>query len=125
MTRIIPMSRATSVPGRCWIWMRSVTAEIDIFWIGNDEIGTVARCFLHLQGENRMRLGGVGAYGQDGGGTAYFIDRVGHCAASQRGGQTGHGRGVSETGAVINVVRPHHRTGKFLDQVVVFIGYTR
>ena len=40
-------------------------------------------------------------------------DGVGHGAAAERSGQTGHGGGVSEPGAVIDIVGPYHRPHHF------------
>ena len=49
-------------------------------------------------------------------------DRVGHCPGTERRGQTGHAAAVSETGAVVDVVRPDHRAGELLDEVVLLVG---
>jgi hypothetical protein len=51
-----------------------------------------------------------------------FGDRIRHGAAPKGCGQTGHSGSVSETGAVIDVIRADHRAGKLLQQVVFFIG---
>ncbi len=39
-----------------------------------------------------------------------FVNGVGHCPTAEGRDQTGHGGGMSETGAVVNVVRTDHRT---------------
>ena len=43
-----------------------VPAEIDLFGVGDDQIGAFPGSLLGLQGQNRMSLGGVGANGKNG-----------------------------------------------------------
>ena len=50
-----------------------------------------------------------------------IVHRVGHGARTEGGGQTGHGAGVSETGAVVDVVRPDHLPREFVHQIVFFV----
>ena len=69
-----------------------------------------------------MCLGGVGADSQNTGGITYLLDRVGHGSAAECGDQTGHRRGMSETGTVVNIVVPEYNPGEFLGNVVVFVG---
>jgi hypothetical protein len=40
-----------------------------------------------------------------------IVHRVGHSAGTEGSGQTGHSAGVSETGAMIDVVGPNHLPG--------------
>ena len=49
-------------------------------------------------------------------------DRIGHGAAAEGCGQTGHGRSVSGTGTVVDVVCAHHRPCEFLDEVILLVG---
>jgi hypothetical protein len=56
----------------------------------------------------------IGADDQDTIGILNFFDGVGHCPAAKYCGQPGHGGGVSETGAVVNIVRPDGGPGELL-----------
>ena len=52
-------------------------------------------------------------------------DRVCHCPTPESGGKTCHRGGVSETGAVVYVVRSKPHPAEFLEQVVLFVGAFR
>ena len=51
-----------------------------------------------------------------------FVNGVRHRSAAEGGRQPGDRRGVSETGAVINIVRADHRAREFLQEIVFLIG---
>ncbi len=51
-----------------------------------------------------------------------FGDGVGHGSAAEGCDQTGHGGGMSEPGAVVDIVSAQNRPGKLLHQVILFIG---
>ncbi len=55
-------------------------------------------------------------------GISDFSNGVGHGSAAECCDQTGHGGGMSETGTVVDIVGSDDRAGKFLHQVVFFIG---
>ena len=69
-----------------------------------------------------MGFSGVGANSQDAGGIANLADRVSHRSAAERGDQTGHRGGMSETGTVVNVVLTEYYPSEFLDGIVVLVG---
>jgi hypothetical protein len=69
-----------------------------------------------------MVFGGVGAGDEDDVGLSDVGDGVGHRATSECCGQTGHGGAVSETGAMVDVVRLQHRPGEFVGDIVFFVG---
>ena len=75
-----------------------------------------------FRAENRVLFGGIRADDQHGlRMVGDVIHRVGHRTRAKGSGQTGHGAGVSETGAMIDIVRPNHLPGEFIHQVVFFI----
>ena len=65
---------------------------------------------------------GIGADDKNAAGILDFSNGVGHGTTPERGGQPGHRGRVSETGTVIHVIGADHCTGKFLRQIVFFIG---
>ena len=71
-----------------------------------------------------MILRGIGACRQNQVGIFNFVNRISHCTAAECGGQTGHRDGVSETGAVIDIVGADYRPHEFLEQIIFFIGAT-
>ena len=80
---------------------------------------------LHLHqvcADDGMLFGGVRADDQRHVRLFQVGERIGHRSRTERSGQTGHGGRVSETGAVIHVVRADHRAGELLVQVVFFVG---
>ena len=60
-----------------------VNLQINLLGIGHNELGSLSDSFLYPERDDRMGLGGVGAYGQDTGGISYFIYGIGHGSASQ------------------------------------------
>jgi len=73
--------------------------------------------------QHRVVLRGVGANDEiDLGIVGDVVEGIGHRPGTKCCGQTGHGRGVAETRAVVNVVSPYHRPGEFLHDVVLLIG---
>lgn len=53
---------------------------------------------------------------------SYIADGIGHRAASEGGGQTGHGWRVSSAGAMVHIIGAHYGTGKFPNQEIFFVG---
>ena len=97
-------------------------AEVDLSRIGYDELAALGYRFLHLQGDDWVILRGVGADGQNATGILNLLNRVGHGAAAEGCGQTGHCGSMSETGAVVDTVRPHYHTGELLEYVVILVS---
>jgi hypothetical protein len=64
----------------------------------------------------------IGSCCQDDVGEFDLLDGVSHRTASECGGQTGHRHGVSETGAVIDMVGADPRSHELLEKVVFLIG---
>jgi hypothetical protein len=56
----------------------------------------------------------IGADDQDAVSTLDLLNGVGHCPAAKYCGQSGHGGGVSETCAVVNIVRADGGPGELL-----------
>jgi len=69
-----------------------------------------------------MILRGVRANDKNAISVSKFRDRVGHGATAERCGQTGHGGGMSEAGAVVHIVSTQNRPGKLLHQIIIFVG---
>ena len=43
-----------------------------------------------------------------------IVHRIGHRPRTHRSSQTGYGAGVSETGAMVNIIRPDHLAGELV-----------
>ena len=69
-----------------------------------------------------MGHGRIGPYRQDTISAFQLHKGVGHRPTAKRGGQPGHRRRVSETGAVVDVVVTEHCAGEFLKDVSFFVG---
>ena len=79
--------------------------------------------FEHRVSDQRVTFGCVRADDQEAIGIRLeFRDRIRHGATPKGCGQTGHSGSVSETGAVIDVIRADHRAGELLQEVVFFVG---
>ena len=52
----------------------------------------------------------------------HIVHRVGHGTRAKGGRQTGDRAGVSETGAVVDVIRPDDLPRQFIHEVVFLIG---
>ena len=70
-----------------------------------------------------MRRGGVGADDKYAVGILDLGNGIGHGSTAKGGGKTYHRGGVSEPGAVVDVVGPHCGSGKFHDDVVFLVGH--
>jgi len=116
------MSRATSVPGRCRSQMWAVAAQPDLARVGDDELGPVCHRLLDLEADDGVVFGGVGSDGEDAARSRDVGYGIGHGAAAEARGQTGHSGRVSETGTVVDTVCAQNRPGKFLHQVVFLVS---
>ena len=77
---------------------------------------------LHLQRDDRMILGGVGA-GHDEDVVLEHLGRgIAHGRGTERLLQGDHAAGVAEARAMVDVVRAKQRTIHLLQQIVVFVG---
>jgi len=90
--------------------------------IGDNELTAFAYSFLNLKSNYGVSLGGIGANGEDTGGVTNLEYGVSHCPASECCDQTGHGGGMSETGAVVHIVMAEHYAGEFLNDIIVLVG---
>ena len=54
-----------------------------------------------------------------------IIHTVGHRTRTEGGSQTGYRAGVSETGAVVYIIRPHDLPRQFVHQIVFFVQALR
>ena len=77
---------------------------------------------FYLQTDYRVASGGISAYGKNASSVPYLVDGVSHGTAAEAGGQTGHCWGMSEASTVVNIVGAHHRSDKFLDNIVILVG---
>ena len=102
---------------------RGEISEINAARVSDDQFDAApAYCPPQHRPEDGMLLGGVRADDEQRLGViGNIVHRVGHCARAVGGGQTGHGAGVTETGAVVYVVRPDNLAGELVHQVVFFI----
>jgi hypothetical protein len=66
--------------------------------------------------------GGIGSDDKNATGILDFRNGIGHGPTTEGGGKTCHRRGMSETGAVIHVIGADHGPGKFLGQIIFFVG---
>ena len=91
-----------------------LTAQLDLTRVSHDKFGPPAYGLVDFESDDGVSDCCVSSDGQDTFRFAYLGDRIGHCTAAKSCGQTGHGWGMSEPGAMINVVGLHHGPGEFL-----------
>lgn len=92
--------------------------------VGDDEFCSFSESFLEAGRGNGVALGHVGADGKDGIGLVHVLERVGHCASSDLGRQTGDGGSVSGSTTVVYVMRAEARPDKLLHGVCCFVRGT-
>ena len=91
--------------------------------VGNYQLRlAVSYRFHDLNANDGVALRGIGTDDEYAICMPDFIDGVGHGSAAERCDQTGHRGRMSETGAVVDVVRTDYRAGKFLQQVIFFVS---
>src|SRR4029453_18082429 len=90
-------------------------ARVDV-----DDPGPAGLGLHHPLEPDRVGLGHVGALDNDAVGVGQVLLEGGRAAPTERGPQTGDGRGVSYAGLVLDLDRPE-RGEQLLDQVVLFI----
>ena len=69
-----------------------------------------------------MSCGGIGANSQDAGGITNLVYRVGHSTTTKALGKANYGRGMAQTGTVVNIVGAQYRPAKFLNDIVILVG---
>ena len=109
------------MPGRI---LRKTSANLTIGHlarVGNDDLGAFAVCLDHAVRDDRMGLLGIGADDEDDLHVLDLADRIGHRTGTEYGGQPGHRRRVSETGAVIDVVCADPRADELLEGVIFLV----
>ena len=99
-----------------------VSGDGNAAWIGYDQLRPFLLCLHDLAGDHRVLACRVAAYDKDAVRVHNSIDRIGHRTTAERGGKSCHRRGVSETGAVIDVVRTDHSAREFHDQIIFLVG---
>ena len=99
-----------------------IADETNLTGIGDNQRSPFSHRVLHFESDDRMGGGSVGTNGENAGSLTDFYNRVGHCSATEGGGQTGHRGAMSETGTVIDIIRPQHRPREFLDNIVVLVS---
>ena len=72
-----------------------------------------------------MIFGGVGPGYQYDFGVFDIADGICHGSASESCGQTGHGGGMSEPGAVVDIVCLEHGPGELVGNIVFLVGDPR
>ena len=89
--------------------------------VGDDESGSFGERFLEARRGDGVALGHIGADGKDGIGLVHVLERVGHCASSDLGRQTGDGGSVSGSTTVVYVMRAKARPDKLLHGIGGFV----
>ena len=121
---MMPMSKATSVPGfnlsqRSANWQSLISRGL--MTISLVPFLTACLTLKPMMGWAEVVLVPIAMIQAA---LANILNIVGLSAAAECGGQTGHRRGMSNPGTVIDVVGPQHRPSKFLSNIVVFIAGT-
>jgi len=102
-----------------------VADQIDGARIDDHQGSALAPGLQHAEANDGVALGGVGAdddHAVAGSHVPQLPDGVGHGAAAKGSGQTGHAGGVSEPGAVVDVVGADAGAQEFLEEVVLLVG---
>ena len=99
-----------------------MAGEADAAVVGDDQARPVSDGIQDAAADQGMLFGGVGADDEDDVGLVEAGDGVGHRPGAECFGQSGHGGGVAEAGAVVDVVGAEHRPGKLHQQVILLVG---
>jgi hypothetical protein len=73
-------------------------------------------------GHQGMTGRGIGADDENTAGVFDFGNCVCHGTTAECGGQTGHRRGMSETGAVVHIIGADDGAGKLLRNIIFLVG---
>ena len=88
-------------------------SDLGLARIHDDHFCTAFLSFYDPPGYQWMSLGCVGPDDKEAIRVGFeFRDRIRHGATAKGRGQTGHRGGVSETGAVVDVIRADHCAGE-------------
>jgi hypothetical protein len=103
---------------------RGELGDVDGPGIGDHELDAAREHGLADHGaKDRVLLGGVGTDDEEGLGLFDdVVHRIAHGARAQAHAQAGHGRGVTQTRAMIDIMGAEHLAGELLHQVILFIG---
>ena len=93
--------------------------------IANDQPGPVAHGLLHLQADDGMRFGWIGADDEKGLHVLDLADRVGHRAGTEGECQSGDGRRVAGGGALVDIVGSSRGARQLLHEVVFLVRAAR
>ena len=92
-------------------------------WIDDDHSRTpLQHGVLDPHADDRMGLGRVAADQQEHVGLLDFVQRVRGGAAAEYRGKTRHRRAMANAGAIVHVVRSHHRPHELLENVILFVA---
>ena len=103
---------------------RGELSDVDPARIGDHQLDAALEHRLaDARPEHRVLFGGVRADNQDGLGIpADVVKGIAHGAGAVAHRQSGHGRGMTKPGAVVDVVRADHLARELLRQIVFFVG---
>jgi hypothetical protein len=97
--------------------------DLILSWIQDDHLCAALFCLQNSRSDQRVPFRCIGSDDEETVGIILELwDRVRHCSAPECCSQTGYGGSVSETGAVIDIIRPDHCAGKLLQKVIFLIG---
>ena len=86
----------------------SIANQVNLTGIRYDELCSITCCLFYIHGDYRVSYRGVGTDSQDTTGFTDVANRVSHRPAAECGDQTGHRRGMSETGTVVYIIRTQY-----------------
>jgi len=98
------------------------TGQLNISGVSHNELGTLFFGPENATGNKRMAFCCIRTDNKNTCSILDFRNGISHGSTSKRCGQTDHSRGMSETGTMVDIVGANHRPGKFLNQVILFIG---
>ena len=96
--------------------------QVNLAWVGDDQLGTSAQSALHARGKYGMRIGRVGANHQHHISVFHRFKGLGtgRCAKGQS--QTIAGGRMANAGASVHVVRAKGGTNQLLHKIGFFVG---
>ena len=96
--------------------------QVNLSGISDNQLSPLPYRLSYFQPDYRVSGGGISANSQNAGSIANLINGIGHGSAAEGGDQTGHRRGMSETGTMVNIRGTQHCPAKLLDDIVILIG---
>jgi hypothetical protein len=96
--------------------------QFDLARVDQNQLRAVfADRFLHFQTNNRMCLGCIASSNEQDIRQMNIGDGIGHRARAQCRGQTGHGTGVSEPRAVVDVICADQSARHLLQEIIFLV----